>query len=126
MTNIFIAIAVGGLFVLIVNWKKKSQTKINKNIIAQEQKSLHQNSDEDKANLGRTILSRISTLETRVVRNESNIQSLKDNDEQKQLQINQMYNWFGSMIRHSAEEPFKKEAIEKFLAEEELKNNDTR
>lgn len=40
-----------------------------------------------------------------------------------ELRMSQAERWFGSMIRHSVEEPFKKEAIEKFLAEEELKDN---
>jgi hypothetical protein len=124
MTNIFIALAVGGLLYCLINWIQKITDKGKKNIIARESKNLHfyHNSEED--NSQRTVLNRISTLESKVNRNEINIQFLENSDEQKKLQIDQMHGWFGSMIRHSAEEPFKKEAIEKFLAEEELKSDD--
>jgi hypothetical protein len=117
MTNFFIIITVGGLLALIINYKKQ-KPGVKKSITATSVKKGHLNDEASE----RTILSRISTLETRVDRNESNIESLENKDEQKNLQIDQMYHWFGSMIRHSAEEPFKKAAIEKFLAEEELKN----
>jgi hypothetical protein len=56
------------------------------------------------------------------LRNANAIDLLENKDEQKDLLIAQIHDWFGSMIRHSAEQPFKKAAIEKFLAEEELKN----
>jgi hypothetical protein len=54
----------------------------------------------------------------------NNTKKINNHEERIEILENQMakaFQWFGSMIRHSAEEPFKKEAIEKFLAEEELK-----
>jgi len=49
---------------------------------------------------------------------------LDDNDHEErilslELRISQAEQWFGSMIRHSVEAPWPKDAIEKFLAEQE-------
>jgi len=65
---------------------------------------------------------RLRNLEDAILRNEFDIGELKEGDKQTALLIDQIHDWFGSMIRNSAEQPFKKEAIQKFLHEQELKN----
>lgn len=53
--------------------------------------------------------------------------AIHKNTERIEALENQMarcYEWFGSMIRHSAEEPFKKDAIEKFLEEHGLQDEE--
>jgi peptidoglycan hydrolase CwlO-like protein len=59
----------------------------------------------------------IYKLKATIVTNKNKIDDLEGKVEGLQNQMNQCFEYFGSIIRHSQEQPYKKEAIKKFLAE---------